>query len=422
MKPSTRAAAVAATLLALAAGHAAAAEPAVPPLIPTWNAYLDELRDLAPKMLAKLPPRVRDDPQVQQEVGRLMLEAVAARSLDAIAADGDRPMFLPSLNVVLNILQPNADTVYKQAVITPGGSYRLRGRKGSLRIATLGTMSPPSADGKIRATEYFDLNKLPGDADGAFDVLLSPTKPAGYKGVWWKLDPRATTVLLRQVSYDWAKERDPVVSIERVDVPAPRPRPSGVLLDERLRRAGPATGQTAMLLIDHVEQLRRDGAINRFQPWDVVSNYGGLFGQFYYETAYEVGDDEALIVEAQYPKTCAYASMILTNDIFETTDWYNNHSSLNGAQWQVNADGKLRVVVSARDPGVQNWLDTAGHPTGVIQGRWTECEATPLPSMRKVPLSEVSRLLPRDTRKVTPAERDRIVRDRRAAFQQRVLW
>jgi predicted type IV restriction endonuclease len=133
-------------------------------------------------------------------------------------------------------------------------------------------------------------------------------------------------------------------------------------------------------------------------------------------------DDEALLIEADYPKVCEYASLILTNSIFETTDWVNNHSSLNGAQWHVTADGKLWIVVSAKDPGIQNWLDTAGYPLGVVQGRWTECDSTPLPNARVVKLADVTKLVPADLPKITAQQRERIVRDRRAHYQQRVHW
>jgi hypothetical protein len=396
--------------LAGAAGASDAPAPPPGPLIPAWTSFTDGLRDLGPKMLKKLPERLRNDPQVQQEIGRLMLEALAARTLEVLGADGDRPMFLPSLNI------------YKQAVITPGGTYRLRGRKGSLRIARIGVMVPPGPDGKIRAARYHDLNALSTDAEGNFDVLLSAARPAGYRGDWWELDSGATQLLLRQVAYDWAKERDPVISIERVDAPANRPRPSGAMLEERLRRLAPVTSASALFLVDHPEKLRRDGALNKFQPWDVTGAFGGIFGQFYYEAAYQLPDDQALIIEVAYPKNCTYASLLLTNDIFETTDWYNNHSSLNGAQWRVDADGMLRVVVSTKDPGVVNWLDTAGYPGGVIQGRWTECEQTPLPAVRQVALDQVAKLLPPGTARISPSDRERALRDRRAAFQQRILW
>jgi hypothetical protein len=177
----------------------------------------------------------------------------------------------------------------------------------------------------------------------------------------------------------------------------------------------------ALMFVDHVEGLRREGYVNKLKVFD-VSQMGALVGQFYYEGAYDLKDDEALIVEAKVPDKCVYRSLILTNAIYETTDWYNNHSSLNYAQAQPDKDGILRIVVSAKDPGVRNWLDTAGYPVGVIQGRWTDCDAQPMPTVRKVAAAEVRKSLPRDTALVTPAERDLIVRERRSALQQRPLW
>jgi len=82
----------------------------------------------------------------------------------------------------------------------------------------------------------------------------------------------------------------------------------------------------------------------------------------------------------------------------------------------------LRIVISARDPGVPNWLSTAGYPTGVVQGRWTDCDAQPIPTLRKMKLADVRKALPADTPTVSPTERDRVLRDRRAAFLQRIFW
>jgi len=182
-----------------------------------------------------------------------------------------------------------------------------------------------------------------------------------------------------------------------------------------------AIAQMALLLIDHVEQLRQQGYINKLKIFD-VSHMGGLVGQFYYEGAYDLNPDEALIVESKVPAGCTYWSIILTNDLYETTDWYNNESSLNGSQARVDSDGVVRYVVSAKDPGVPNWLDTAGYPSGAIQGRWNECSATPIPTLRKVPVTDVRQFLPVDTPKVTPAQREERVRNRRAQVQQRPLW
>jgi len=166
---------------------------------------------------------------------------------------------------------------------------------------------------------------------------------------------------------------------------------------------------------------RPQGYVNKLKVLD-VSQMGGLEGQFYYEGAYELRDDEALIVEAKVPAKCIYRSLVLTNELYETTDWYNNHSSLNDSQAKPDRDGVLRIVVSANDPGVPNWVDTAGYPRGVVQGRWTRCDTAPVPSVRKVAFTELRSLLPSDTPIVTPAQREVVIRERGSALQQRPLW
>lgn len=390
------------------------------PTVAGWDDLIDTLRDLPARMLAKLPEERRNDPQIRAEIGRLALEAVASTAIDAVGGDRDFPAFLPTINQLLNVGQPNADTLYRSAKLDPAGTYRLRGKRGSLNQLVIGQVVPRGAEtGSGRA--HLDVNALAVDADGRFDVLISAERPAGHTGDWWELRPAANSLALRMVSYDWGHEEAPTFAIERLDRPMGRPRPPVEALTARFAAMAQGIGFLGPMFIDHVEQLRQEGYVHRFKEFD-VSQIGGLAGQFYYECVYELADDEALIVETPIPGLCPYRSIILTNEIYETTDWYNNHSSLNGAQAQPDGDGLWRVVVSRRDPGAINWLDTAGYPTGVVQGRWTNCDSHPLPAARKVPVAEVLKHLPADTVTVTPDERDRIIRERRAALQQRPHW
>jgi hypothetical protein len=410
---------------ASAQNRAPAPAAASPSPVAGWDAFIDALRDLPGKMLAKLPPEMQTDPQVQQEVANLALQALTSSSLDALASDGDHPAFVAQIGQVLNVGQPNADTIYRTARLTPGGTYRIRGYRGTLPILKVSESGPTPAEPGWKAEKgirpHHDFNTLKVDKNGNYDVLLSPERPAGYKGDWWQIQPTTTLLLLRMVSSDWSKERDPTFSIERVDTPAPRPRPSAAELERRLRQLPRSTDFIAMLFVDHVAKLQQAGFVNKLKVLD-VSQMGGLSGQFYYEGVYDLKDDEALIVEAKAPEKCLYRSVILTNALYETTDWTNNHSSLNGTQSAIDKDGVLRVVISARDPGVPNWLDTAGNPLGLIQGRWTDCDSQPIPSVRKVALADVRAALPAETATVTPAERETIIRERRAAYQQRPLW
>src|SRR3546814_1721081 len=87
-----------------------------------------------------------------------MLAAITQQAIEAIAADGDHPVFLPHIGLALNLAQPNADTVYRAARITPGGTYRLRGTIGSLpifKVAILG-LTPDQTGGGINAMGYED--------------------------------------------------------------------------------------------------------------------------------------------------------------------------------------------------------------------------------------------------------------------------
>jgi hypothetical protein len=63
----------------------------------------------------------------------------------------------------------------------------------------------------------------------------------------------------------------------------------------------------------------------------------------------------------------------------------------------VDSDGLVRIVVSAKDPGVQNWIDTEGRRTGLMFTRWFWADAPAVPTCQVVSLSDVRSLLPGDT-------------------------
>ncbi|MEO6717747.1 MAG: hypothetical protein ABIM50_10945 [Novosphingobium sp.] len=403
--------------------RAQAGSPATPQVaassVAGWGEFAESVRTLPDRMLAKLPIAMRGDPQVQQEIARLALEALTTSTLETIGGDGDAPVFLPSIGQLLNVGQPNADTIYRAASITPGGSYRIRGRRGSLRLTVLAQVVPQGSAG-AGSRAHLHLSDLKADAEGRYDVLLSATRPAGYTGDWWQLDPRATRLMLRMVSADWGKEAEPTFAIERTDKPVSRPRVPATTLEQRLGALPRAVDYIGLMFVDHVEQLRSQGFVNKLKVFDVP--FGALAGQFYYEGVYDLKEDEALIIESPVPAKCDYRSLILTNEIYETTDWINNHASLNDTQAKPDSDGKLRIVVSAKDPGVANWMDTSGYPVGVIQGRWTGCDSQPIPDVHKVKVRDVPGLLPRDTPRVSAEQRQTTIRERRRALMERPYW
>jgi hypothetical protein len=53
-------------------------------------------------------------------------------------------------------------------------------------------------------------------------------------------------------------------------------------------------------------------------------------------------------------------------------------------------DGSVRIVVAHTDPGVGNWMDTAGHRHGTMGLRWNQATADVVPTCRVVPLADVA--------------------------------
>lgn len=389
----------------------------------TWEALIDALRPLGAMMENRLPETLRDDPHVTQESVRLLLYGLMRATTDALVGDRNHPMFVPELNIAQNIFQPNADTIYKTAMIAPGGSYRLRGDRGTVRMVILAQMGPDT----LRTGQHhpvlgqLDFNDLAVDDKGMFDVLISPEKPLAHTGDWVQLHPETEKFMVRIVGCDWGREREPRLSIDRLDGPSAKGRISLDDLAFRISEIPTITRNCALAFPAKVQQLRDEGLINQLKVVD-FSQMSGLSRQSYYEGAYDLAEDEALITEVPIPAEVGYWSLILTNELYETTDWYNNQSSLNDTQAVIDSDGIFRAVISARDPGVHNWLDTSGYSRGALQGRWFDTDQRPTPTICKVKVSDVAALLPTGTKRVTSAERDAMLRDRRMAAQLRTIW
>jgi hypothetical protein len=117
-----------------------------------------------------------------------------------------------------------------------------------------------------------------------------------------------------------------------------------------------------------------------------------------------------------------YWNVQLGDLVWNTIDWMNHQSSLNGGQAEIDGDGKFRAVVALEDPGVPNWLDPGGWAEGAIMLRWTEASSGPEPSLRQVPLDALREHVPADTPVISAGERDRRLRKRRTGVQLRRRW
>jgi hypothetical protein len=399
----------------------------------------------------------------------------------AFHADPNFPFVRHVVQIINKATIDNADAIYLAAPIDGRQSYVLRGRAQDHRHWR---GSPPAESGR-KAPQYliFEVSDgcLAGDSgslaemrpgvkvqtgkldsteievedDGRFAILLAPERPAGHRGNFIptmrrasrpnpddperSLDRYASYLSGRQLFYDWERE-DPVpISIapigrENAHPPAYGPEAAAA----QLRRLGALVcGQMhfwnqfyTVLLETYGKRDGKQGERfmprNKFNQPNAASREtgGGQSTNIYAGGVYELGPDEALVIESRVQVQPQYIGFHLSNLWGESHDFANHQSSLNGFQAEIDADGVLRWVIAHRDPGVPNWVDTTGHPEGFMAPRWSYSETPPRErwpsvSARKVAFDEVRKHLPDGVRTVSPEERAARIRIRQEHVQRR---
>lgn len=390
-----------------------------------WRRYIETLAPLGERAAALSPGS--HDAQWRHELYGFLFSQIAVAYVGRMHNDPKYPDFAPMYNQIFNQGFPNPDDSYYLTPIDDDGIYKISGFRGTVRLIYFevgsGTAVPYGTGPLGPSKAVYDVDTLRHGEDGAIDVILSPTRPTGYDGDWWKLDSGATYFIVRQRSYDWLREVDGRFSIERLDLPAAKPRPTAQQIDVNLGKIASWVDTFAKLSLDGpwVKHLRSSGLVNKVKAKD-YSAASGLGNQRYVEGLFELEEDEALIIETEIPTDCSYWSYQLVDDFWRSLEWVHRQSSLNGFTARLDQDGKFRAVVSLRDPGVPNWLDTVGRKSGMIYGRWTNSTSDIAPTVTMMKVAEVRDHLPSSTPTVTAQERDAAIRLRRKGAQLRRRW
>jgi len=363
-----------------------------------------------------------DDPQRAAEAERLFFLTLASGWFTAFA-DPDLPDFVPALNTHLNGVGTNPDFIYGAASIDGGGTYVISGQRGDglfllldIVAGGLGVMEPL---GPSLGTLDFDSLQL--DAQGRFSLLLSAERPAGWAGDWHRLDPSARSLSLRQASYTWGEGQEARIAIERIDKAHSPRRWSAAEIAERLDALAAYPRRLSGMALGFIKSQRDKGLWNALEHDDWAGR-GGVQGQHYYQGLFKLEPGQVLLLETELPETVRYWNIQLSDMMWNSVDWMNRQSSLNGGQARIDADGKFRAVIAVDDPGVPNWLDTGGNSEGAIMLRWTEASSGPAPALKLVEQTDLRANLPPDTPNVSPKARDEQVRARRRGVQMRRRW
>jgi hypothetical protein len=337
-------------------------------------------------------------------LGQLLEQALRWR----LQADPDFPRF-----VVLNDTFEFANNRY--APVRAGQSYRIRAIVATLFDFNISLHEGWAFAGKPKTWGDLGRDDLEIDADGAFELVISP-KP--QPGNWLELPDEASFVHIREYFADWDVHRPGLFEIVREgsegDAP-PRLRSDELAarLEEVVAYVRGYT-PTHKRMIDRLRARPANTAIRPARQAFGNSNIAYGFGRF------ELAPQECLVLEFPEPAARLWGVQWLTSPWYENPDLANRFTSVGGRHAFVNADGAVRIVVSASDPGAPNWLDIGGYSEGILASRWIwTADDGPAIAARVVGAHEVRAALPADTPVVGSAERAALQARRRTAFANR---
>jgi hypothetical protein len=290
----------------------------------------------------------------------------------------------------------NPDGIYLFALIDGERSYRIRGRRG-LEVYQSITVHGGDREGNWPSGVLSDLNHtaIHYEHDGSYEIVLSAEQQGRN---WMRTGPDAGSVIMRFYHTSSPPAAlvaacQPEVTIEAIDPPTEPPAAlDDATVAQRLRRArnwirskfgfqllpDPTHVRLPAWFSSNVNQLGEPA------NWRSATEGGGwgAVDAIYCAGNYELGTDQVLLLEGQLPLAC-YAGVALWNSFGQTEDYRYRRISLNHTQMQLDDQRRFRIVVAHGDPGVSDWLDTAGREHGTIYWRYLLPQEQPQrPSLR----------------------------------------
>ena len=276
----------------------------------------------------------------------------------------------------------NPDTLYFGTRVLAGQEYVVTGRRGNTTDLSFQLLGGEYTDRNVPDSETaFDDRKLDIAADGSFE---------------WRFTPAANAQLvIREVYNDWAAQRG-YIAIARTDTAGTAPPPlTAELIEKRWAVAGKQLVQRVKTWLQFPQWFYTNLPVNTMVAPRLTP--GGLATQYSSAGHFDLTPEQALVITVPV-SDAPYFGFQLGSLWYISLDYINHQTSLNGTQAQADPDGKIRIVVAERNPGVTNWVETTGHRKGFLQFRWqrvsralTEADG---PTVELVDVADVGDRLP----------------------------
>jgi len=378
-----------------------------------WREFCARLAALGDRILG---PDFPGDPRARAEGFRALTRLlVYAVQLEMECGDPAFPVLYRYEDPRTPWGGPNPDNVYLRATIDPAATYRVTGNVAGVRSALFSLHEGDMQLGEYGVYGERSLDALAVGPDGRLQIVLSPDPHAGN---WIPMDPKARLFMIRVYVADWERDAVPGFDIVRSGaegVPPPPLTPAAV--ERALARAATWVEKTVCFWNAYVAKAAARTPPNCAAP--PRSAPGGADLIRYGSCFWDLGPDEALLLECAAPPADYFGFTIHTLAWFESGDFASRQTSLNGAQLHADDDGRFRIVLAHRDPGVPNWIDTEERKQGMLTYRFIGTRGEPELAARVVRLRELAAALPAGHPRVAPTARAEALARRRAALWAR---
>jgi hypothetical protein len=337
------------------------------------------------QMITDVTKIVTEDAESDRELLEGLRVIARVSSLCAqmsVEADPARPAFFDMCSDTRMIGGPNPDGSYFLAMIRGDRRYRITGTRGTTAYLGFqilaGTGLTPRRMSNYVGDTNLDLTS------GEFALVLSADEPADLGGAQWvRIPDDASSVVVREYIGDRDSEEPATMRIEALN-----PDPVTALSDSELAEQFTAMAWSLMKLTTLHRTIKPQLLEN---PNTLLTAEAADLGaadttpdNLYMMGTYRLDPGQALVLDIDPPDT-RYWNVTLESIWHECLEPRRRHSSVTNRGVQPDADGRVRIAISAQDFGFGHWLDTGGRHRGFVIVRWLD---NPRPPDVKVSVRE----------------------------------
>lgn len=325
----------------------------------------------------------------------------------------------------------NADCVYLQAWIDGSSVYRISGKKGSARMSNITVQGPRSATaygkpgsrilhepfGDVPEANIFG-DDLVTSWDGSFELYIGGER----QGQNWLPTTKGTRKLFLRQYFDRWEEEAAEYRIERLGLAEPRPMPTPKEMTQAMKWAADFVYDVVDYWPEWTWSSGQYADPKRPNTLHSPANAGEIAsdkrrGRVAAGMWWQLAEDEALMLEFADPGTFW---MITSEGVFgNSMDFLYRPVSYTPSRTAADADGKIRFVLSAKDPGYWNWIDNQGYAAGELSFRNVMASSLPEFQTKVVKIGDVPRFMHASSRTITEEQRARELRRRFRAILNR---